>query len=750
MRDIQKCYNNHKSEIVSKVGYIDFIALSGHICRSYEPNDYSEWKDMKWQEVEYPMVPKHWKIKPINDPRKKQILNTIKEKLDDYDGIIVGTDSDQEGYGIYYLLEQYLGIKDKKTLRFMEHSLTDAEILKSLLSMTDFHSDPTHVNFTKSFLLRSRADWLYGMNMTRMMSVKTNALQNIGRVKAPTIKLVYDNSMAIDNFKPRKYWLLEANYGDFKATYCKEGKPFQFDDPSSIPSVPLQGKVVEKTTTRSSTHAPKLFDLPSIQAEAGSQFGYKPTETLGIIQSLYETHKVISYPRTQCQYVSEEKAKDFPQMLSHMLEFPELAPFVNNITQADIQRVMKDKKVVNNKEVEKESHDALLPTDKRPILDELSEKERNICLMIYKRLLAQFLPQLEEDKTKLVINHGEYSFNTDGKIVVNQGWKALYKEAKDNVIPNIEKGDTVVAKKMERAEKTTTAPKRLTQASLISAMMNIGNLVEDAELRKTLNESKGIGTPATRATIIKEIIDKGFVAEQKNALFITSQGKAYIENLQGIDIISPVFAAELDMNIKKIQRGEASYEDIYTNLLNELKGVCKQVEEHKISAPTTDFKCKKCGTALENQKFSYSCPDCDFKIPKNLCNVNIDEKMIKTMYEGKPTATKHFVSPKTGKKFDAKLVLTEKGVEFSFDSGVNCPCCDSANVRINKGGAFCDCGFKAWRSMAGHEFTDRELQNLCNKKKLTGVAFKSKAGKDFTANVVINVAEKKAEIDFGN
>lgn len=749
MKTIKDCYNNHKSEIVSKVGYIDFIALAGHVCRNYEPNDYSEWKDMKWYEVEYPMVPSKWKIKAMKDDGKQKILNTIKEKVDDYDGIIVATDSDQEGYGIYYLLEQYLGLQDKKALRFMEHSLTDSEILKSLLTMTDFHTDPTHVNFTKSFLLRSRADWLYGMNMTRMMSVKMNALQNIGRVKSPTIKLVYDNSMAIDNFKPRKYWTLESDYGDFKATYIEDGKPVQFDSMNGIPNPPLAGVVKDKKTERSSTHAPKLFDLTSIQAEAGSQYGLKPTDTLAIIQSLYEKHKIISYPRTQCQYVSEAKAQEFPHMISLMDAFPELAPYADKITNADIQRVYKDKKVVNDKEVQKESHDALLPTDKRPNVDELSPNEYRICLMIYKRLLAQFLPQLEEDKTQLVIAHGNYDFQTSGKIVVNQGWKVLYNEVKDAAIPNIEKGDSITAKKMNKAEHSTTPPKRLTQASLIAAMKNIGSQIEDAELKKSLNESQGIGTPATRASIIKEIIDRGFVTEQKNALYISSQGKAYIENLHDIDIVSPVFAAEMDTKIKQIQRGEASYDDIYKEILTDLKGVCRQVENQKVMAPSVEYKCKKCGEQLQDQRFSYSCPNCDFKIQKTICGVNVDEKMLKTMYEGKPTVSKNFKT-KEGKKFSARLVLTEKGLEFNFESGVKCPCCDSENIKINRGGAFCDCGFKAWRSMSGHEFTDKELQNLCNKKKLTGVAFKSKAGKDYTANVIIDVDNKTAKIDFGN
>ena len=748
-KEIQKCYLNHKDEIVKKVGYIDFIALAGHVCTNYEPSDYEKWKDLKWQDIKYPMIPKEWKIKPINDARKKQILKTIKDKIDEYDGIIVGTDSDQEGYGIYYLLEQYLGLENKKALRFMEHSLTDSEILKSLLTMTDFHTDPTHVNFTKSFLLRSRVDWLYGMNMTREMSVKVNSLQNIGRVISIVIKLVYDNSKAIDEFKPRKYWQLEADYGTFTATYYKDGKAVQFDDIDSIPQPPLEGRVIEKKTERVKTHAPKLFDLTAIQSEAGSQFGFKPTETLDIIQSLYEKHKIISYPRTQCQYVSEAKAKEFPQMIKLMSVFPELEKYVKNITQADIERVYQDKKVVNDKEVQKESHDALLPTDKQPNLNELLPNEYKICLMIYKRLLAQFLPQLEEDKTQLVIRHEDYDFQTSGKIVVNQGWKVLYNEVKDAAIPNIEKGDSITAKKMNKAEKITTPPKRLTQASLITAMKNIGNQIEDAKMKKSLNESQGVGTPATRANIIKNALDRGFIAEQKNALYITPKGKAYINNLEGIDIISPTFAANIDMKIKGIQRGEESFEDTYNLILDDLRKVCEQVENQKIKAPTIDYKCRKCNENLEDLKYSYACPTCGFKIPKTICGVNIDDKMVKTLCEGKPTATKNFVT-KEGKKFSAKLIIkdSENKLAFDFSSGIKCPCCGKENVRLNKGGAFCDCGLKVWRNVSGHTFTDKELQKLCTKKKLEGVNFTSKAGKTFTANMVIDVENKTSKIDF--
>ena len=220
MREVQKCYRNHQKDIINKVGSIDFIALAGHVCGSFFPDDYKnhpEWSG-KWDEIDYPIIPQQWGIKALDDKRKKETLKKIKSLVSEYDGIIVGTDSDTEGYGIYYLLEHYLKIEKKKALRFIEHSLTDKEIYEQLLCMRDYHTDPVHKHFTESFLIRMRTDWLFGMNVTRLMTNKCGVLMNTGRVKAATTKLIYDNSMAIDHFVSRTYYYLTADYGNFKAS----------------------------------------------------------------------------------------------------------------------------------------------------------------------------------------------------------------------------------------------------------------------------------------------------------------------------------------------------------------------------------------------------------------------------------------------------------------------------------------------------------------------------------------------------
>ena len=659
MRDVRECYNKHKTEICRKLGMIDFIALSGHVCKLYEPKDYEEYQG-RWDEMEYPIIPSYFAIKPISDQGKLNTLKKIKNTAKDYDGIIVGTDSDTEGYGIYYLIENYLKLQKKKTLRFVEHSLTDKEILESLLSMTDFHTDPVHIRQVRAFMLRSRADWLYGMNGTMMMSVATGTLMTVGRVKAPTLKLVYDNSKAIAEFKPETYYNLAADYGDFKGV-CKEQYPNAVDAKTVCATLPLTGVIESADKKEVKTRAPQLYDLSSLQSEAGQILDMMPSEIMAVVQSLYEKHKVLSYPRTQCRYVSTEKAKEFPQMLQVMKVFPDLSPLVDSIT--DFQSILKDKNVVNDKEVQKESHDALLPTTNVPNLSTMTESEIKICKYIYMRLLAQFLPPLVELKTKLVIRHGEKKFEANGKVIKSLGWRALYGTLKDRNLPDIRSGASITAKVIQPNEITTKPVKRLTQATLIDAMKNIAKYIDDPSLKGTLE--KGIGTSATRHAIIDDLIRRGYMIDQKKApkgLYITEQGKLYIESLNGIDIVSPVFAATLDHNIKQIQRGELDYDKIYQKVLNDLYTVCNQMR--KIQPPPSKYRCPKCGKPMKEKSMGLFC-DCGTKIWLTVAGKKITPKILDTLFAGGITEEYTFTK-KDKSKFKAKLKLTENGIEFVF------------------------------------------------------------------------------------
>lgn len=751
MREVQKCYKNHQKDIINKVGSIDFIALAGHVCGSFFPDDYKnhpEWSG-KWDEIDYPIIPQQWGIKALDDKRKKETLKKIKSSVSEYDGIIVGTDSDTEGYGIYYLLEHYLKIEKKKALRFIEHSLTDKEIYEQLLCMRDYHTDPVHKHFTESFLIRMRTDWLFGMNVTRLMTNKCGVLMNTGRVKAATTKLIYDNSMAIDQFVSRTYYYLTADYGNFKASQIdKHGKYVEYATADEVKkqSVPLNGKVLKKDVKDEYTNAPQLYDLSAIQVEAGRLYKMSPKEVLATIQSLYETHKVISYPRTQCRYVSSEKAKEFPDMLKKLLVFPELKPYVEKISVNDIKRVQADKRIVNDKEVEKESHDALLPTDKTPDLSKLSEIERQICLLIYTRLLAQFLPKLRQQKTKLFLQHGDKLFYTTGKMVIDEGWRKLYGSLKNIELPLLTEGQPVTAKGIVPDAKKTTPPKRYTDASIVDAMTNIANQIKDDALRKSLSESKGIGTSATRAQIIDEIIKAGYVDVKKKQLYITEKGKHLIESFPGIDLFKPEFSAVMDYDMKLIQRGEKDYDTVYADTLNKLRKTCEQIEQTKVSGPVSKYKCPRCHSYMKEVSWGYVCDACDIKVPFSIGGHKFTESEMNILFEGektKPIALKK----KDGNTFAASLILTaEQGVQFDFSSGVLCPYCKN-DMRHNKGGYFCDCGFKVFQTICGKSLTDGQMKRLIAKGSLPEMdGFESKAGKKFSAG--LEIKEKKVNFVF--
>lgn len=751
MREVQKCYKNHQKDIINKVGSIDFIALAGHVCGSFFPDDYKnhpEWSG-KWDEIDYPIIPQQWGIKALDDKRKKETLKKIKSSVSEYDGIIVGTDSDTEGYGIYYLLEHYLKIEKKKALRFIEHSLTDKEIYEQLLCMRDYHTDPVHKHFTESFLIRMRTDWLFGMNVTRLMTNKCGVLMNTGRVKAATTKLIYDNSMAIDQFVSRTYYYLTADYGNFKASQIdKHGKYVEYATADEVKkqSVPLNGKVLKKDVKDEYTNAPQLYDLSAIQVEAGRLYKMSPKEVLATIQSLYETHKVISYPRTQCRYVSSEKAKEFPDMLKKLLVFPELKPYVEKISVNDIKRVQADKRIVNDKEVEKESHDALLPTDKIPDLSKLSEIERQICLLIYTRLLAQFLPKLRQQKTKLFLQHGDKLFYTTGKMVIDEGWRKLYGSLKNIELPLLTEGQPVTAKGIVPDAKKTTPPKRYTDASIVDAMTNIANQIKDDALRKSLSESKGIGTSATRAQIIDEIIKAGYIDVKKKQLYITEKGKHLIESFPGIDLFKPEFSAVMDYDMKLIQRGEKDYDTVYADTLNKLRKTCEQIEQTKVSGPVSKYKCPRCHSYMKEVSWGYVCDACDIKVPFSIGGHKFTESEMNILFEGEKTKP-ITLKKKDGNTFAASLILTaEQGVQFDFSSGVLCPYCKN-DMRHNKGGYFCDCGFKVFQTICGKSLTDGQIKRLIAKGSLPEMdGFESKAGKKFSAG--LEIKEKKVNFVF--
>lgn len=763
MINVEKTYKKNITEVNSKVGNIDFIALSGHVCRLILPAEYEEW-NQKWADIDLPMIPSIFKVSSIAD--KKKIIKNIKDKLTatKYDGIIVGTDSDVEGNGIYYLLENYLSLTKTNALRFFENDLTEKSLLDSLLNLTDFHTNPRDIHMTEAFKIRSHMDWLIGMNFTVGFSVKSGFTMKVGRVKAPTLKLVYDNSKDINEFVPHTDYELQAVYKEgFDGTYISSEGNIRFKTEDEAlefgGKLSKNGNIKSMTKKVVKTNAPQLYKLSDIQVEAGKQFGFNPEKTLNLVQSLYETHKVVSYPRTDGRYISSEKAKEFPVLLKAVAAIPELTGIVDGIKKPDIDKVVKDKRVVNDTEVKKASHDALLPTGKIPDISKLSKDELNVMTLIYKRLLALFLPALEEEKTVVIVDISGHDFKTNGKIILNKGWTSIYdKKTTDVELPELKKGDMVTVIDFKAAEKTTTPPARFTQATLLDAMVNIAKYIEDKKLQSVMKDVKGIGMPSSRAKIISDLIASGYMEEKGKGLYITETGKKYIENIQNFSICKPELTAEWETRMQCVKEGSEPFEQVEKDMIEYVKKISKEIETADIKKSgwagngATEFNCPVCGKPVLKGKFGWYCSGkkeehCAFTISSEIASKKITDSNVRDLLNKGVTKEISGFKSKAGKPFSAKLKLNEGKVEFSFEESCSketkatyqCPCC-GGNIIADKWAWKCgdNCGFSFSYKIAGKEMKESDLKDLVKNKKTKNISgFTSKGGKKFSASLVL-------------
>ena len=751
MKAVKTAYENSDKPL----GEIDFFALAGHICRLYEPKEYDKW-NVKWADRDLPMVPQPFKVGALN----KDKIDSLKDKLasKDYEAIIVGTDSDVEGNGIYDLIETYLGLQNYKAYRFFETDMTPKGIMDSMRNLKDYHTNPRDVGMTEAFRIRSRFDWLIGFNMTVAYTVKSGFLMKVGRVKAPTLKLVYDNCNAIDSFSSKTAYqpAITTESPEITAYLIDEnGKAATFQEKSQAENVinNLSGIAVVESFEKSikKTQPDQLFKLTDIQYEAGAKYGYTPERTLELIQSLYEQHKLISYPRTDGRYVSSEKSKDFNRLLNAVFTVPEFAKYKDIITPEMVAATQNNKRYVNDAEVNKTSHDALIPTGDTSELGKLSQDENNICMMIFKRFLAIFMPPLEEEKSKAVVSDNGNLFSCTGSKVNKPGFTELYQIPKDTPLPELTKGQTIKESKKFLHEVVSKPPARFTQASLIKAMENVQKYMNAGELKDAMKKAGGIGQPSSRAAIIAELVSTGYMEDvtsgKGKGLHITDMGRHYIENLGDSSIVKPELSAQWEVNMNDIREGTKSYDEVYGEILDYVQEALDELKHMHVTENKKEVgKCPKCGKPVIELPKGYGCsgyPECDFAIFKTVAGKTLTEKNVKDLLEGKTTEVISGFKSKTGKEFEAALMLKDGKVTwapFEFETDMKCPKCSSPLIRTPMSYK-CkndDCGFILWRKICGKMLTDIQVKNLL-KGKSTGVikGLKRADGSSFDASLII-------------
>lgn len=677
MRDVEKVYQQHQKEIISKIGdSIRFIALAGHVCGLAMPRDYKDkgW-DVKWEELPELMIPDQWRIKVTNQELYDRAVDAFN---DGCDKLIVGTDSDNEGNGIFWLLAQKAGWQNVPTFRFFINDQTEGSILKALLNLTDFYKNSRDVRMTNCFLLRSRDDWAVGMNMSTQATVRAGTLIRAGRVKSFTTALVYENSKAIDDFVPSSSWYLVSDYGNFIGTLMDGKEPLSFATEEKAKAFAIEvsknGVITDVQKKKAARKSPQYYNLSDIQVEAGAKYKFPPSKTLQIIQNLYEK-RYLSYPRTNGRYISVEAAEGLPDCMTAAAAI--CGPF--SIDSKMYTEILTNKRYVDDEAVGKESHTALMPTAIPP--ENLEEDEQKIYEMVARRVAASLYPPMLEERTVVTVDHDGRLFVAKGVVELSKGWtEVLPVVRKDVVLPALPKGQQLTGS-IGTKEKQAKPPKRLTQSSLIQAMVNIGSHVKDKEFAKILKEVSGIGMPSTRSQIIKEIIDSGYVEEKKGKLYITKTGEFYVRCLGKTELISPEMTARLELIQKSVQTGDVSYEKAWKASLNALKRMLAQTKNIqpipkavKYGGEKMTASCPLCGGELILRKSKkgtqyVACQneDCEFRFFNNIAGKALTANQMNALFSKGETGVISGFKKKAGGTFSAALKLNKEGkAEFDF------------------------------------------------------------------------------------
>lgn len=512
----------------------------GHLVRLAAPESYGE-QYKRWRLDTLPILPESFKKEVPPETRKQ--FNIVQNLIKNNQEIICATDAGREGQLIFeYVLRLSTKPEDKQIKRLWISSMTDEAIAEGFAQLKD---NQAYERLYQSARCRSEADWLVGMNFTRLFTVKYGVKLTVGRVQTPTLALIVERQRAIEQFVPTPYFQLEGIFGKLKALWWR-GNVNRLDGCEQAQNLAQQltgqmGIVDKLETNRKQEDRPQLFDLTELQREANRRYGYTAQETLSAAQSLYETHKLLTYPRTDSRYLSDDLKKQIKPLLGKMsAAFPEAQPFINDLLDKE---PLLDKRIVNNSKVT--DHHAIIVTNRIHTYQpkHLSERENHILRLVMVRIIVALSPKKIYDETKVEITVGEKDrFKATGRKIISEGWSAverfllgkpLHEEDKEDkedlqLLDDISLGQQLLLEQVNVLEKKTSAPKPYTEATLLTAMEKASREVDDKSLKESLRD-KGLGTPATRAAIIERLITVGYVKRQKKTLVPTEQGKLFIQ-----------------------------------------------------------------------------------------------------------------------------------------------------------------------------------------------------------------------------
>ncbi|WP_281216998.1 DNA topoisomerase III [Lysinibacillus capsici] len=587
--------------------YIVTWAL-GHLVTLADPESY-DVKYKTWNLEDLPMLPERLKLTVIKQTGKQ--FNAVKSQLtrNDVNEIIIATDAGREGELVArWILDK---VKIKKPLkRLWISSVTDKAIKDGFANLKPGNA---YDNLYASAVARSEADWYIGLNATRALTTRFNAQLNCGRVQTPTVAIIAAREDEIKNFKAQTYYGIEAQTTDnLKLTWQDQnGNSRSFDKDKINTLVKKIGNNnaivadIEKKPKKS--FAPGLYDLTELQRDANKIFGYSAKETLNIMQKLYEQHKVLTYPRTDSRFISQDIVATLPERLK-ACGIGEYRSIANKLLTKPIKPT---KAFVDDSKVS--DHHAILPTEGYVNYSAFTDKERKIYDLVVKRFLAVLLPAFEYEQLTLRAKIGDESFIARGKTILSSGWKEVYEhrfddedttdDVKEQILPRIDKGDILKVKLIAQTSGQTKPPARFNEATLLSAMENPTKYMatNDKKLADTLKSTGGLGTVATRADIIEKLFNS-FLIEKRGGkdIYITSKGRQLLD-LVPEELKSPALTADWEQKLELIAKGKLKKDVFISEMKNytkeivtEIKGSDKKYKHDNISTKS----CPDCGKPM--------------------------------------------------------------------------------------------------------------------------------------------------------
>jgi DNA topoisomerase-3 len=651
----------------------------GHLVGLAEPDAYDD-KLKKWRFADLPIVPDKFRLVP-NDERAKKQLRAVHKLIKDpeVDLIVNACDAGREGELIFAYLYETSGEK-KPVERLWLNSMTKKAIEEAFKHLRPGEEMHLLEDAARS---RSEADWLVGMNATRAASIRLRSAfdgaVSLGRVQTPTLALVARREVEIRAFKPERYWLVEALFaasGDrsYSGRYLG-GKRIAKEEAEEIVEA-CSGKrgEITKLEKKEERERPQLlYDLTSLQRHANTLHGFSARRTLAAAQKLYEERKALTYPRTSSRFLPGDmiaEIKPTADFIGRNREYTRAASYVTRLEKLPLGRVVNDKKVSD--------HHAIIPTKSEHDLGKMGDDELKIYDLVAKRFLSVFHPEAVYERTRVETTVEERVFRTSGRVLLQAGWKEVYGElgrdsegseddsGGDQTLPVVQQGEEVETRSVEALEKETQPPRRFTEASLLGAMETAGKDISDADLREAMKDS-GIGTPATRASIIERLIQVGYIDREGRALHATEKGIQVISLLGNHPLTSAELTGDWEHRLGLIEQGSDTRKAFMSDIVKFTADTVQELDklkEVKIERANLG-PCPVCGRdVIENRK-GYSCwskddPGCGFVIWKKKAGKILPVSVVKElMATGKTEKPVTGFKGRSGRSFKAKLKLEQ-------------------------------------------------------------------------------------------